>query len=57
MNILVVRPGLVIVDEIQKTLIAVLENRGIEVIALPLTHSRTLGGGFHCTTLDIWREH
>ena len=56
MNILVVRPGLVIVDEIQKTLIAALENRGIEVIALPLTHSRTLGGGFHCTTLDICRE-
>ncbi len=57
MNILVIRPGLVVVDEIQKPLISVLESRGIECIALPLTHSRTLGGGFHCTTLDIHREH
>lgn len=56
MNILVVRPGLVIVDEIQQPLIQVLEARGIECLALPLTHSRTLGGGFHCTTLDIWRQ-
>lgn len=56
MNILVVRPGLVVVDEIQTTLIQALEARGIECITLPLTHSRTLGGGFHCTTLDIWRQ-
>lgn len=56
MNCLVVRPGLVIVDEIQTVLIEILKNRGLEVIALPLTHSRTLGGGFHCTTLDIHRE-
>ena len=56
MNCLVVRPGLVIVDEIQTVLIEILKNRGIEVVALPLTHSRTLGGGFHCTTLDIHRE-
>jgi scyllo-inosamine-4-phosphate amidinotransferase 1 len=56
MNLLIVRPGLVIIDEIQKPLIGVLNGRGIECIPLPLTHSRTLGGGFHCTTLDIRRK-
>lgn len=56
MNMLVVRPGLVIVDSIQKSLIELLKSKGIQVIAIPLTHSRTLGGGFHCVTLDIHRE-
>lgn len=55
MNLLVIRPGLVIVDEIQQPLIGVLKQRGIECIELPMTHSRTLGGGFHCVTLDIHR--
>lgn len=56
MNLLVVRPGLVIVDELQQSLISALRSRGIECIPLPLTHSRTLGGGFHCVTLDILRR-
>ena len=56
MNLLVVRPGLVIVDQTQTFLIEVLNQNGIEVIPLELTHSRTLGGGFHCVTLDLWRE-
>lgn len=56
MNCLVVKPGLVIMDQMQTMLIDVLTNRGIEVIPLELTHSRTLGGGFHCVTLDIHRE-
>jgi glycine amidinotransferase/scyllo-inosamine-4-phosphate amidinotransferase 1 len=55
-NVLVIRPGLVIVDQIQTTLLAILNGRGIQAIPLPLTHSRTLGGGFHCVTLDIHRE-
>ena len=56
MNMLVVRPGLVIVDSLQQHLIELLKSKQIEVIALSLTHSRTLGGGFHCVTLDIHRE-
>jgi glycine amidinotransferase/scyllo-inosamine-4-phosphate amidinotransferase 1 len=56
MNMLVVRPGLVIIDELQTHLIELLKSKGIETVALPLTHSRTLGGGFHCVTLDIHRE-
>ena len=57
MNCLVVKPGLVIMDQMQTMLIDVLTKRGIEVIPLELTHSRTLGGGFHCVTLDIYREN
>ena len=56
MNMLVVEPGLVIVDSLQQHLIELLRSKGIETVALPLTHSRTLGGGFHCVTLDIHRE-
>ena len=56
MNMLVIRPGVVVVDSCQTQLIELLKSKHIETIALPLTHSRTLGGGFHCVTLDIHRE-
>jgi glycine amidinotransferase/scyllo-inosamine-4-phosphate amidinotransferase 1 len=56
LNMLVVRPGLVVVDSIQTVLIELLRSKGIHTIPIPLTHSRTLGGGFHCTTLDLHRE-
>lgn len=56
MNMLVVRPGLVIVDRVQDTILQILQSRGIEAIPLELTHSRTLGGGFHCVTLDLHRD-
>jgi hypothetical protein len=35
--------------------IKLLEKQGIDVIRLKLRHSRMLGGGFHCITLDIRR--
>ena len=54
-NLLVVRPGLVIADKRQTALIEALERHGIDVLPLQLTHSRTLGGGFHCVTLDMRR--
>ncbi|GHF52218.1 amidinotransferase [Streptomyces mashuensis] len=56
MNLLVVRPGLVIVDRRQTELMRVLESNGVDVLPLQLTHSRTLGGGFHCATLDVRRS-
>ena len=55
-NLLVVQPGLVIVDESQPLLCDILQSKNIDVIALPMTHARTLGGSFHCCTLDICRE-
>jgi N-dimethylarginine dimethylaminohydrolase len=46
----------VIVDRDQHTIIRKLEKRNFTVIPGKLTHARTLGGGFHCCTLDLWRE-
>jgi N-dimethylarginine dimethylaminohydrolase len=55
MNILSINPNLVVVDRDQKALIKLLEREGIDVIPLKLRHSKMLGGGFHCVTLDIRR--
>jgi N-dimethylarginine dimethylaminohydrolase len=55
MNMLVVDPNTVIVDRHQQELISTLESHKFTVIPLELRHSRTLGGGFHCVTLDLLR--
>lgn len=57
LNMLVVDPHTVIVDKYQTDLIKKLEQWSFTVVPLELRHSRTLGGGFHCVTLDLWREH
>jgi len=57
MNMLSIDPDTVIVDRAQTQLITTLERRGITVIPHCLRHSRTLGGGFHCVTLDLWRQY
>ena len=57
MNMLAVNPTTVIMDRNQPKLIAQLEQRGFTVIPLELRHSRTLGGGFHCVTLDLVRSN
>ncbi len=55
LNLLSINPNLVIVDENQKPLIKILEQYKIESIPLSMKHARTLGGGFHCVTLDLRR--
>jgi glycine amidinotransferase/scyllo-inosamine-4-phosphate amidinotransferase 1 len=57
MNMLVIDPMCVMVDALQKDLIRTLESFKFNVIPINLTHSRTLGGGLHCVTLDLWRQH
>lgn len=57
MNMLVLDPETVIVDAAQDQLIKVLKTHRFDVIPLTLSHSRTLGGGFHCVTLDTKRRH
>jgi scyllo-inosamine-4-phosphate amidinotransferase 1 len=57
MNMLVLDPETVILDAAQDQLITVLKSHGIDSIPLTLSHSRTLGGGFHCVTLDTRRKH
>jgi N-dimethylarginine dimethylaminohydrolase len=56
LNMLVVDPNTVIVDKQQTLLIETLESYNFTVIPLELRHSRTLGGGFHCVTLDLLRQ-
>jgi N-dimethylarginine dimethylaminohydrolase len=56
MNMLVLDPHTVICDRHQTELIRKLEQWSFTVIPLELRHSRTLGGGFHCVTLDLHRE-
>lgn len=56
LNMLSVDSHTVIVDKKQPELIRKLEQWNFTVIPLELRHSRTLGGGFHCVTLDTWRQ-
>jgi N-dimethylarginine dimethylaminohydrolase len=55
LNMLSIDPRTVIVDAAQESMIHVLEALNFTVIPLTLRHSRTLGGGFHCVTLDLER--
>jgi glycine amidinotransferase/scyllo-inosamine-4-phosphate amidinotransferase 1 len=57
LNMLILDPHTVIVDRYQTQLIQLLEQHKFTVIPLELRHSRTLGGGFHCVTLDTRRKH
>ena len=56
MNLFSIHPGLAVVDRDQTALIRLLEKHGLDVIPLKLRHSKMLGGGFHCVTLDIRRR-
>ena len=56
MNMLSIDPNTVIVDRNQIDLIDDLERAKFTVIPLELRHARTLGGGFHCVTLDLVRD-
>lgn len=55
MNLLSVNPSLAIIEENQHNLRSELEKNGIECAMLPMRQQRTLGGGFHCVTLDLVR--
>lgn len=57
LNMLVLDPHTVICDRHQTNLIKLLEQHKFTVIPLELRHSRTLGGGFHCVTLDTRRRN
>ena len=56
MNVLSVDENTVIIDAAQTQLIKDLESCRITTIPLTLRHARTLGGSFHCVTLDLVRE-
>lgn len=56
MNAFSISPNLVVVDQDQTALIKLLERHGLDVATLKLRHSKMLGGGFHCVTLDVRRK-
>lgn len=56
MNAFSISPDVVVVDRNQPTLIKMLEKEGLDVIPLKLRHSKLLGGGPHCVTLDVRRR-
>ena len=56
MNLFSVNPNLVALEEHQEPTRKKLEKHGIECAMLPMRHSRTLSGCFHCVTLDLERE-
>jgi N-dimethylarginine dimethylaminohydrolase len=56
MNLFSIHPGLAVVDRDQTALIRLLERQGLDIVPLKLRHSKMLGGGFHCVTLDIRRR-
>lgn len=56
MNVFSIDPNTVVVDPRQPSLIKRLEKAKFNVIPVQLTHSRTLGGGHHCVTLDLERR-
>ena len=56
MNMLSIDENTVVIDAAQTQLIKDLDRVGITSIPLTLRHSRTLGGSFHCVTLDLLRD-
>lgn len=54
-NLLSINPNLVVLEEHQHELRVELEKYGIDSAMLPMRHARTLGGCFHCVTLDLKR--
>jgi len=56
MNLFSVSSELVVLEKHQNTLRLQLEKKGIQCAMLPMRHQRTLGGGFHCVTLDLERK-
>jgi N-dimethylarginine dimethylaminohydrolase len=55
LNFFMIRPNLAVIDDAPKLKQALSAN-GVDSYTIPFTHSRTLGGGHHCCTLDLHRR-
>lgn len=55
-NVLVLRPGTVIVEAHEKKAQQAFKDWGFEVIPVPFRHFMPFGGSFHCATCDIRRK-
>jgi glycine amidinotransferase len=56
MNLIMIRPDLAVVNELQTPLIRELEKHGVDVAPLPMRQARSLSGGFHCVSVDVRRR-
>lgn len=56
MNLLSINENLVVLEENQHSLRKELKKHKIDCAMLPGRQQRTLGGGFHCVTLDLERD-
>jgi N-dimethylarginine dimethylaminohydrolase len=56
MNLIMINPGLAVVNDRQVALIKELERHGVTVAAMPMRHARSLSGGFHCVSVDVRRR-
>jgi N-dimethylarginine dimethylaminohydrolase len=56
MNVLSIDEKTVIVEKNQKRLAELLSRRGFNVELARFRHGRTVGGGFHCCSLDVRRQ-
>ncbi|GLE05099.1 hypothetical protein PINS_up014083 [Pythium insidiosum] len=55
-NVLVVRPGTVIVEAHEKKAQQAFKDWGFEVIPVPFRNFMPFGGSFHCATVDVRRK-
>ena len=55
-NFLTVSPDSIVCDPKQEWLMRELDKYKVNSQGIDLRHSRTLGGGHHCVTLDLVRE-
>lgn len=55
-NSLVVRPGKLIMGDDNPRTRALLESRGIDVVAIPYDEIQKAGGGIHCSTMELVRR-
>ncbi|QYM96483.1 hypothetical protein FGI04_11190 [Dickeya ananatis] len=56
MNVLSIDEKNIIVEKNQHKLMEILDRCGLEVIPVSFRHGRTVGGGFHCCSLDVRRQ-
>ena len=56
MNFLAINPSSVVCDPKQEDLRRQFDKHGVDSHGVDLRHSRTLGGGHYCVTLDLHRE-
>lgn len=56
LNLLVIKPGLVMVTNPQPALQRELARYGVDSIAIRMRHAFSMHGGLHCTTLDVERD-